>query len=124
MDNTNNTKVNPQKDVPAEVITHYIVRDYRRMYKLHDSLLDKLHEQQAEIKKLKLQLEEAEKGITKNELATLRARIVNLENKLDNEKKHRINAVNRHNKLLQRFKNIKNVFDNLPQITEIINEDY
>lgn len=124
MDNTNNTKVNPQKDVPAEVITHYIVRDYRRMYKLYDSLLDKLHEQQAEIKKLKLQLEVAEKGITKNELATLRARIVNLENKLDNEKKHRINAVNRHNKLLQRFKNIKNVFDNLPQITEIINEDY
>lgn len=124
MDNTNNTKVNPQKDVPTEVIIHYIVRDYRRMYKLHDSLLDKLHEQQAEIKKLKLQLEVAEKGITKNELATLRARIVNLENKLDNEKKHRINAVNRHNKLLQRFKNIKNVFDNLPQITEIINEDY
>lgn len=124
MDNTNNTKVNPQKDVPTEVIIHYIVRDYRRMYKLHDSLLDKLHEQQAEIKKLKMQLEVAEKGITKNELATLRARIVNLENKLDNEKKHRINAVNRHNKLLQRFKNIKNVFDNLPQITEIINEDY
>ena len=124
MDNTNNTKVNPQKDVPTEVIIHYIVRDYRRMYKLHDSVRDKLHEQQAEIKKLKMQLEVAEKGITKNELATLRARIVNLENKLDNEKKHRINAVNRHNKLLQRFKNIKNVFDNLPQITEIINEDY
>ena len=31
-------------DVPGEVITHYIVRDYQRMYEERDGLIEKVHE--------------------------------------------------------------------------------
>ena len=42
---------NPNADVPAEVITHYVVRDYQRMLAEHDGLLTKVAELEGRLKK-------------------------------------------------------------------------
>lgn len=36
---TGNMRYGPQKDIPTEVIIHYIVRDYRRMFNEHDEMV-------------------------------------------------------------------------------------
>ena len=39
----------PQDDVPAEVITHYVVKDYRRMFLTYDEMRTRAEKAEAKI---------------------------------------------------------------------------
>lgn len=73
----NNMNRNPQKDIPTEVIIHYIVRDYRRMFNEHDEMMQLLE-------KLKKGYESAvrEKEELTSKVQSLKAENNNLKTKL------------------------------------------
>lgn len=62
------SKSKPQKEIPEELMTHYIVKDYQRMFLNHDALLEKIEElrrqlilKQREIDRLTSQLSKIKK---------------------------------------------------------------
>lgn len=67
----------PQKDVPTEVITHYIVRDYRRMYEAQKDMTKKIENIQNERDKAIKTTDEIEKkyDTLKQQLAACEAKL-------------------------------------------------
>ena len=113
----------PQDDVPTEVIIHYIVRDYRRMYLMHESLMDKLYEQQAKIKNLQLRLQKAQKeakpeGEIKTMLNNYMARAVSAETKLSQAKAELREVKKRYDKLKGKMSKFKQLVNSLPDEEE------
>ena len=51
--NTQNHKMKPQEDVPTEVIIHYIVKDYQRMFLAFDEMKTRAEKAEAEILEMK-----------------------------------------------------------------------
>lgn len=51
--NTQNHKMKPQEDVPTEVIIHYIVKDYQRMFLAFDEMKTRAEKTEAEILEMK-----------------------------------------------------------------------
>ena len=51
--NTQNYKMKPQEDVPTEVIIHYIVKDYQRMFLAFDEMKTRAEKAEAEILEMK-----------------------------------------------------------------------
>ena len=51
--NTQNHKMKPQEDVPTEVIIHYIVKDYQRMFLAFDEMKTRAEQAEAEILEMK-----------------------------------------------------------------------
>jgi len=51
--NTQNHKMKPQEDVPTEVIIHYIVKDYQRMFLTFDEMKTRAEKAEAEILEMK-----------------------------------------------------------------------
>ena len=43
----------PQRDIPVEVIVHYIVKDYQRMFLTYDEVEKRAESAEATIEKLK-----------------------------------------------------------------------
>lgn len=52
MDIENNNR-KPQQDIPTEVITHYIVKDYRRMYLAYNEMKERAEKAEAKILDMK-----------------------------------------------------------------------
>lgn len=50
--NNNNNNRPPQADVPTELIIHYIVKDYRRMFNEHNKLMDENRDLHAKLEKI------------------------------------------------------------------------
>ena len=110
----------PQDEVPEERIIHYIVKDYRRMYNMHNALVEKLYEQEAKIKHLELCIQR--KGLlggdTKTQINNLTIKVASLEGKLKEEQAKRRSAVNRYNKIRARLQKFQNLLNQLPKELE------
>ncbi len=119
----------PQDDVPTEVIIHYIVRDYRRMYNMHEALMDKLYAQQAKIKNLQLRLQKAQKeakpeGEIKTQLNNLTARAVSAETHLSQTKAEYRDLRKRYEKLKGKMAKFKQLVNSLPDDDgEVVNTE-
>ena len=58
-------ELRPQDEIPRNRLIHYIVKDYRRMYNNYDVILTKGKEQDAEIKKMQKEMQEAQRDWNK-----------------------------------------------------------
>ena len=55
----------PKNVIPEELITHYIVKDYQRMFLNHDTLLEKIEELRGRLLKKQHELEQKNSEISK-----------------------------------------------------------
>lgn len=114
----------PQDELPVERAIHYIVKDYRRMYNMHESLLDKLYQQEAELARMRLALSQQKcNGELKQQIHNLQEQNDSLKVKYNTARQKATQAVNKYNKIRARLLKFQNLLSQLPKELEDIEND-
>lgn len=102
----------PQEDVPAELITHYIVRDYQRMWNMHHTLVDTIHQCREMFEEYQKQAPERKQ--LKRDLDNMTNSYLSLKKKYDEARKEKQRLQIQYDKVRSKLSKFKQLINSIP----------